>query len=47
MAHCRSAVMRELFSNKSLFVGHMYEDKSFAVGARDFNFTIDLLTLKA
>ena len=35
----RSAPVRELLSNNSLFVGQLYEDKSLALRARD----IDLL----
>ena len=35
--------MRELLSNNSLFVGHLYKDKSLALRARDlFFFTTDL-----
>ena len=39
----RSAPMRELLSNNSLFVGKLYEDKSLALRARDLIFfTTDL-----
>ena len=31
----RSALVRELFCNNSLFVGQLYEDKSLALRARD------------
>ena len=30
----RSALVRELLSNNSLFVGHLYEDKSLALCTR-------------
>ena len=30
--------LRELLSNKSLFIGHLYEDKSIALRARDLIF---------
>ena len=39
----RSAPVRELLSNISLFVGKLYEDKSLALRARDLIFfTTDL-----
>ena len=42
----RSALVREFMSNNSLFVGHLYEDKSLAVRARDLIFfTNDLQTV--
>ena len=34
----RSALLRELLSNNSLFVGQLYEDKSLVVRARDLLF---------
>ena len=34
----RSAQVRELLSNNSLFVGKLYEDKSLVLGARDLIF---------
>ena len=34
----RSAPVRELLSNNSLFVGQLYEDKSLALRARDLIF---------
>ena len=34
----RSALLRELLSNKSLFVGQLYEDKSLALRAHDLIF---------
>ena len=34
----RSALVRELFSNNSLFVGQLHEDKSLALRARDLIF---------
>ena len=38
--------MRELLSNNSLFVGQLYEDKSFALRAHDLIFfTTDLRTV--
>ena len=41
----RSALVRELLCNNSLFVGQLYEDKSLALRARDFIFfTTDLQT---
>ena len=41
----RSALVRELLSNNSLFVGQLYEDKSLALCARDLIFfTTDLET---
>ena len=42
----RSAPVRELLSNNSLFVGQLYEDKSLALRARDLIFfTSDLQTV--
>ena len=42
----RSALVRELLSNNSLFVGQLYEDKSLALCARDLVFfTTDLQTV--
>ena len=42
----RSALVRELLCNNSLFVGHLYEDKSLALRARDLIFfTTDLQTV--
>ena len=42
----RSAQVRELLSNNSLFVGQLYEDKSLALRARDLIFfTTDLQTV--
>ena len=42
----RSALVRELLCNNSLFVGQLYEDKSLALRPRDlFFFTIDLQTV--
>ena len=42
----RSAPVRELLSNNSLFVGELYEDKSLALRARDLIFfTTDLETV--
>ena len=42
----RSALVRELLCNKSLFVGQLYEDKSLALRARDLIFfTTDLQTV--
>ena len=42
----RSALVRELLSNNSLFVSQLYEDKSLALHARDLIFlTTDLLTV--
>ena len=42
----RSALVRELLSNNSLFVGQLYEDKSLALRARDWIFfTTDLQTV--
>ena len=42
----RSALIRELFSNNSLFAGQLYEDKSLALCARDLiSFTTDLQTV--
>ena len=39
----RSAPVRDLLSNYSLFVGQLYEDKSLALRARDLTFfTTDL-----
>ena len=41
--HNRSALVRELLSNNSLFVGQLYEDKSLALSAFDLIFfTTDL-----
>ena len=34
----RSALVRELLSNNSLFVGQLYEDKSLALRAHDLIF---------
>ena len=41
----RSALVRELLCNDSLFVGQLYEDKSLALRARDLKFTADLQTV--
>ena len=42
----RSALVRELFCNNSLFVGQLYEDKSLALRARGLTiFTTDLQTV--
>ena len=42
----RSAAVRELLSNNSLFIGQLYEDKSLALRARDsIFFTTDLQTV--
>ena len=42
----RSALVRELLSNNSLFVGQLYEDKSLALCARDLIYiTTDLQTV--
>ena len=41
----RSAPVRELLSNNSLFVGQLYEDKSLALHALDLIFTTDLQTV--
>ena len=42
----RSAQVRELLSNNSLFVGQLYDDKSLALRARDLIFfTTDLQTV--
>ena len=42
----RLALVRELLSNNSLFVGQLKEDKSFALRARDLiSFTIDSQTV--
>ena len=41
----RSALVRELLCNNSLFVGQLYEDKSLALHARDLIFTTDLQTV--
>ena len=42
----RSALVRELLCNNSLFVGQFYEDKSLALRARDLIFfTTDLQTV--
>ena len=40
-----SALVRELLSSNSLFVGQLYDDKSLALRARDFIFTTDLQTV--
>ena len=39
----RSALLRELMSNNSLFVGQLYEDKSHALCARDVPINSELL----
>ena len=42
----RSAKVRELLSNNSLFVGHLYDNKSLALRTRDLIFfTTDLQTV--
>ena len=41
----RSAPVCELLSNNSLFVGQLYEDKSLALRARDFNQIVFLIEL--
>ena len=42
----RTALVRELLSNISLFVGQLYDDKSLALPARDLIFfTTDLQTV--
>ena len=42
----RSAPVRELLSNNSLFVGQLYDDKSLGLRARDLIFfTVDLQTV--
>ena len=42
----RSALVRELLCNNSMFVGQLYEDKSLALRARDLIFfTTDLQTV--
>ena len=42
----RSALVRELLCNNSLFVGQLYEDKSLVLRARDLIFfTTDLQTV--
>ena len=42
----RSALLRELLCNNSLFVGQLYEDKSLGLRARDLIFfTTDLQTV--
>ena len=42
----RSALVRELLCNNSLFVGQLYEDKSLALRSRDLIFfTTDLQTV--
>ena len=42
----RSALVLELLSNNSLFVGQLYDDKSLALRARDLIFfTTDLQTV--
>ena len=38
----RSALVRDLLSNNSLFVGQLYEDKPLALRARELIFTTDL-----
>ena len=38
----RSALVRDLLSNNSLFVGQLYEDKPLAMRARELIFTTDL-----
>ena len=38
----RSALLRELLSYNSLFVGQLYEDKSLVLCAHDMIFTTDL-----
>ena len=44
--HNRSALVLELLSNNSLFVGQLYEDKSLALHVRDLIFyTTDLQTV--
>ena len=40
----RSATVRELLSNNSLFIGQLCEDKSLALHAHDLIFTTDLQT---
>ena len=42
----RSAIVRDLLSYNSLFVGQLYEDKSLKLRACDLTFTIDLQTVK-
>ena len=39
----RSAAVRELLSNNSLFVGQLYDDKSLALRARDLIFFTTVL----
>ena len=42
----RSALVREVLSNNSLFVGQLFEDKSLTLRARDLIFfTTDLQTV--
>ena len=42
----RSALVREMMSNNSLFVGQLFEDKSHVLRARDLIFfTTDLQTV--
>ena len=41
----RSAPVRELLTNNSLFVGQLYEDKSLALRACDLIFTTDIQTV--
>ena len=42
----RSAILRELLTNNSLFVGQLYEDKSLGLRSRDLIFfTTDLSEL--
>ena len=41
----RSALVRELLSNNSLFVGQLYEDKSLARASDSISFITDLQTV--
>ena len=41
----RSAIVPDLLSYNSLFVGQLYEDKSLTLRACDLIFTIDLQTV--
>ena len=41
----RSALVHELMSNSSLFVGQLCEDKSLVLCAHDLIFTTDLQTV--
>ena len=41
----RSALVREMLSNSSLYVSQLYEDKSLTLHARDLIFTTDLFTV--